>query len=310
MDVLAQILGFIAFLLYAISLQQNDKKKLLLIQIFTNILFGLQYLLLDAMSAAGMNIIYLASCILFYYQGNKKPSKAQLFMFIAAIFLIGILTYNNHFYSLIPVIPAFICIYTLWQNNMTIVRVGALISGLSYILYNIIVGAYAVILMNIISSITVIIAIIRFDFKKMLFILRDAQANDLEMLIDFNMQTILESDNDHKIDEKELKKITKYVKTNTEKHLYEYKTIMIDNNIVGSVLIYPYEDGVMLDEIYLKKKFRSHGIGTSIIKSIINSNPTVYLWVYKNNDPAISIYKKLNFKIIAETDTRYQMKHE
>lgn len=35
----------------------------------------------------------------------------------------------------------------------------------------------------------------------------------------------------------------------------------------------------------------------------------IYLWVYKQNKKAIKLYKRLGFKIINETDTRYFMKH-
>ena len=65
----------------------------------------------------------------------------------------------------------------------------------------------------------------------------------------------------------------------------------------------------MLDEIYVEQEYRNKGIGTDIIKNVINENDIIYLWVYKENVKAISLYKKLGFNVIDETDSRYYMKY-
>ena len=44
-----------------------------------------------------------------------------------------------------------------------------------------------------------------------------------------------------------------------------------------------------------------------LIKS--SYNDIVYLWVYKENERAISLYKDLGFKIIDETEERFYMKY-
>ena len=38
-------------------------------------------------------------------------------------------------------------------------------------------------------------------------------------------------------------------------------------------------------------------------------NDIIYLWVYKENVQAISLYKKLGFNVIEETESRYYMKY-
>lgn len=42
---------------------------------------------------------------------------------------------------------------------------------------------------------------------------------------------------------------------------------------------------------------------------ILDNNDVVYLWVYKENEKAISLYKKLGFNVIEETESRYYMKY-
>ena len=68
-------------------------------------------------------------------------------------------------------------------------------------------------------------------------------------------------------------------------------------------------NGKLLDELYLEEEYRNNKIGTDIIKNILNKNDVVYLWVYKLNTKAISLYKRLGFQIMEETETRYYMKY-
>lgn len=75
------------------------------------------------------------------------------------------------------------------------------------------------------------------------------------------------------------------------------------------ILLTNNDDGKLLDEIYLEEEYRNKGIGTKIIMDILNNNDVVYLWVYKENEKAISLYKKLGFNVIEETESRYYMKY-
>ena len=135
----------------------------------------------------------------------------------------------------------------------------------------------------------------------------NSSKNDIERLIKYKKETIYEFANN--LSEEEINRINNYIITNVPKLLDNYLNIVINNKVIGCVLITNKDDGKLLDEIYIEEKFRNKGIGTSIIKGIIRENSIVYLWVYKENKQAISLYKKLGFKVIDETDSRYYMKH-
>ena len=107
----------------------------------------------------------------------------------------------------------------------------------------------------------------------------------------------------------EIDKINKYVTSEVPKLINDYRNIVVDNKIVGCLLLTNKDDGKLLDEIYLEEEYRDKGIGTKIIKNILNNNDIVYLWVYKENKKAISLYKKLGFCAIEETESRYYMKY-
>lgn len=107
----------------------------------------------------------------------------------------------------------------------------------------------------------------------------------------------------------EVMRINNYVDEHIPVEITDYKTIMCNKNKVGCLLVAKKDDGVILDEIYLEEEYRNKGIGTDIIKNILKINPIVYLWVYKKNIKAISLYKKMKFKIINKTENRYYMKY-
>lgn len=137
--------------------------------------------------------------------------------------------------------------------------------------------------------------------------LKKANEKDISMLIDYKLQNIFEYA--EKLSREETDRIHDYVRNHVTVQLDNYKIIYIDNNKVGCLLVENKDDGVLLDEIYLNENYRNRGIGTDIIKKVIKKNSIVYLWVYKLNVKAVSLYIKLGFKIIEETETRYYMKY-
>ena len=130
---------------------------------------------------------------------------------------------------------------------------------------------------------------------------------DIDRLIEYKKRTIYEYAKN--LSQKDIDKINNYVISEVPKLINDYSNIVVDNRIIGCLLLTPKDDGVLLDEIFIEEEYRNNGIGTSIIKNILKDNDIAYLWVYKENVKAISIYKKLGFKIIDETDSRYYMQY-
>lgn len=132
--------------------------------------------------------------------------------------------------------------------------------------------------------------------------------DDIERLIKYKKNTIFEYVSN--LSDEEINKINNYVDNTVPELLDNYSNIVIDDKVVGCLLVTNKDDGVLLDEIYIEKEYRNQGIGTNIIKEVLSNNNIVYLWVYKENIKAISLYKSLGFNVIDETETRYYMKYE
>ena len=134
-----------------------------------------------------------------------------------------------------------------------------------------------------------------------------ASKKDIPRLVQYKKDIIYMYSKDLAKDEKE--NINEYVITSVNEIFKDYYNIIIDDKIIGSVCIRDLENAKLLDEIYLEKEFRNKGIGTDIIRKIIENNESVYLWVYKKNIKAVLLYKRLGFKIIDETESRYYMEY-
>ena len=127
----------------------------------------------------------------------------------------------------------------------------------------------------------------------------------MNTLIKFNLNTILEYASN--LSNEELNKINAYVKDEVNNQINNYQLININGKICGCILVENKDDGVIIDELYLEEEYRNKGIGTDLINNVITNNKIVYLWVYKLNVKAIRLYKRLEFKIIKETENRYYM---
>ena len=128
-----------------------------------------------------------------------------------------------------------------------------------------------------------------------------ANKENIPLLEEFKINTFYNLPNN------ELENIKKYVHKTIPQYLSKYNLIVVADEIVGSLLYYPYLEGVLLDELYIIEKYRNQKIGTNIINDICLNN-VVYLWVYHNNTKAINLYERLGFSIIETTINRYLMK--
>ena len=135
-----------------------------------------------------------------------------------------------------------------------------------------------------------------------------ASVTNIPLLVKYKLSTIFEYASN--ISLKEEKRIVDYVNNNVPINLNNYSLIVKDKVIIGCVLVTNFKDGVLLDEIYIEEFYRNRGIGSAIINNLLNQNNIIYLWVYKANEKAINLYKRLSFHVVDETESRYLMKYE
>ena len=142
--------------------------------------------------------------------------------------------------------------------------------------------------------------------KSVNYQLEPAGNGDVERIRKYKLASILDYAGD--LNQAELDRINRYVDEQLPKQLGYYQNVICGGVTVGGILVRQIDDGLLLDEIFIEKKYRGRGIGSSVIKNILScSNDSVFLWVYKANVDAIRLYRNLGFVVVDETNTRYYM---
>ncbi len=162
--ILAQIFGLVAVTLMITSFQCDDKNKLLKIQIFSCFSYALQYLFLGAISGFLMNIVSSIRNAIFKKYDNKK---APLWVLILLIFLITFLSLFGYkgTVSLLPTVAMLAYSFAAWTADIRLIRLMQVLSGILFLIYDIISLAIIGAIGNFILVISVLISIYRFDIK-------------------------------------------------------------------------------------------------------------------------------------------------
>lgn len=165
--ILAQIFGLLGALSMLVSNWQKTRNKVLTFLIFDSLFYFIQYILLGALSGAFTNIVGLLRTITFKYKDKHKllQSKITLLIISTVYVLIGIFTYNN-LTSIFPVVASIVYSIVLWQNDVKKIRIGTSVMMLSWLIYNIAVGAYLSAVVEGVLLVSSVTAIIKLDILK------------------------------------------------------------------------------------------------------------------------------------------------
>ena len=165
---IAQIFGILGLIVMIYSLFQKNKNKMLWFVVLNGLFFGCQYFLLQAYSGMLSNFFG----ILRTYICKEKEKRERLnkwydfAFFMIGYIIIGIITFDGHIISLLPIIAELIYVITLWQKSVKRIRYGTLLMVILWLIYDVIVKAYPSMITDLIVMTSTIIAISVNDFKK------------------------------------------------------------------------------------------------------------------------------------------------
>lgn len=138
--------------------------------------------------------------------------------------------------------------------------------------------------------------------------LKEASENHIDKLIEYKHHSIFDYATNLSMDE--VARIEEYIKNTICLEIKNYSIIEVDKNEIGCVLVTKKENKTLLDELYIEEEYRGKGIETCILKDITNKYSPIYLWVYKQNKGATTLYQKLGFKVVEEVEERYFMEYK
>lgn len=140
---IAQFIAIIICIVACTSYLVKKKTKYLIMQIIVNILYGVQYILLGAFSAAISNGVSILKYIVFGInaKNEKKNPKWQLVLFCILSIVLSIVVVNE-WYTWIPIITAVLFTYAVWQDSPIMLRIIVIICNILWVIFNILVKAY------------------------------------------------------------------------------------------------------------------------------------------------------------------------
>ena len=171
----AQAVGVLGLAMNFLSYQQNTNRRIVGFQIFGALFWTGHFIMLGAVidgayTGAVMNIIgLLRNCVFFLRRGDNKPNWAShvawLYIFCALYVVTGILTYDS-LVSLLPIAAMIFGTVALFVMNPKMTRRLALACSVGWFSYDVLVFSVAGLVSEIFTLSSIIIAMVKFDFRK------------------------------------------------------------------------------------------------------------------------------------------------
>ena len=168
MNVLATILGLGAVALFVFSYQLKNRKGIILCNSASRVLYVSQYFLLGAFEGALLDIVAFFISLLCCGRDNKFIKKYFVLTVIlsnVAIIGIGLITYKDIF-SLLPIFGVVFETLGLWLKKERHIRFVSLAGAPFWLVYNLLYKAYGSAIGNVITIVSILVAIARYDIPK------------------------------------------------------------------------------------------------------------------------------------------------
>lgn len=166
--IVANILGILAVGMFVFSYQLKTRKMLIFFNAGSRILYVLQYILLGAWDGAVMDsVAFLVSIVAERRKQGWVARHTKLTITFAnlAIIVAGLLFYKNPL-TLLAIAGVLFETGALWLTKEKSIRILSFFGAPCWLIYNLFVGAYGGAAGNVLTVVSIGLAIIRNDIKK------------------------------------------------------------------------------------------------------------------------------------------------
>lgn len=164
---IAQILGMIGTIINICAIQINKKKSILVLFMSANIVFGINFILLGSYSGGIICFIAAIQTVITYLfeKREKVFPKVLIPIYIIVAIICGLVSYQK-WIDILPLLCSILYTMTIIQKKEEKVRKITFINVAFWVIYDLIIGAYTAAISDVFFTISSVIAIIRYDRKK------------------------------------------------------------------------------------------------------------------------------------------------
>ncbi len=141
---IAQVIAVAICIISSLSYFKKGKDRFLIIQVFANILYCIQYSLLGVLSGIIGNAITCVKFSVFYYDAKRgvKTSfgKSVVFCILSVVF--GLFGIGDGWFALIPIVNAVLVTYATAQDDPVVLRACFSAANIMWIVFNFMSRAY------------------------------------------------------------------------------------------------------------------------------------------------------------------------
>lgn len=165
-DIFVQALGLIPSVIAFTSLQSGNRKRILILQFFCSIMWGVHYGILGAFTAVATNLIGIFRAVICYYNDRPWAKSKWLLALLIVLYAAGAAFTWEGPHSLLPTFSMMLTTFALWSHDMRLTRLLFLLNSPSLLAYNLITGSYSCAIIEAMALCSFALAVYRFDIRK------------------------------------------------------------------------------------------------------------------------------------------------
>ena len=166
MEIIAFIVGLVAVVIYLLCFQQKKRGGIILFNITARALFIIQYVLLSAFEGAVLDVAGIVATFLAQKKNTPLVKKYLKWVIIGTnlfIVVMGALVYEN-LLSLLPIVAVLLQVNALWLDKEKHIRLVSFWGAPFWLVYNFVSGAYGSCIADVLSMVSIGVAMFRYDF--------------------------------------------------------------------------------------------------------------------------------------------------
>lgn len=164
--IIAQVFGVLTIICSVCSMQFKKRKHIFIVLLLLNLFAALNLVFLNSLGSAYITFFAIVEMIInALFERNKKPVP----IFVIALYIVinialGLLSFNGPL-DIIPIVCAILYCFVILAKREQNIRKLTLVNQCCWLVYDISIGAYSLSVSNILTIISIIIALVRFKDK-------------------------------------------------------------------------------------------------------------------------------------------------